>query len=40
MEEPGIDTHGAIDDDGLAISPDGRTAVVQYGTWCSTAKAR
>lgn len=30
-EGPGIDTNGAIDDDGLAISPDGKTAVVQYG---------
>lgn len=30
-EGPGIDTNGTIDDDGLAISPDGKTAVVQYG---------
>ncbi|MEU2080077.1 PQQ-binding-like beta-propeller repeat protein [Streptomyces sp. NPDC013489] len=30
-EGPGIDTNEAIDDDGLAISPDGKTAVVQYG---------
>ncbi|MBP2587127.1 outer membrane protein assembly factor BamB [Streptomyces sp. PvR006] len=30
-EGPGIDTNGAIDDDGLAVSPDGKTAVVQYG---------
>ncbi|MFF4323224.1 PQQ-binding-like beta-propeller repeat protein [Streptomyces sp. NPDC001568] len=30
-EGPVIDTNSAIDDDGLAISPDGKTAVVQYG---------
>ncbi|MGW9372427.1 outer membrane protein assembly factor BamB family protein [Streptomyces xanthophaeus] len=30
-EGPAIDTNGAIDDDGLAVSPDGKTAVVQYG---------
>ncbi|WP_395358611.1 PQQ-binding-like beta-propeller repeat protein [Streptomyces sp. YH02] len=30
-EGPGIDTNGTIDDDGLAISPDGKTTVVQYG---------
>ncbi|MFE4311612.1 PQQ-binding-like beta-propeller repeat protein [Streptomyces sp. NPDC056891] len=30
-EGPGIDTNGTIDDDGLAVSPDGKTAVVQYG---------
>ncbi|MEU6234948.1 PQQ-binding-like beta-propeller repeat protein [Kitasatospora sp. NPDC047058] len=30
-EGPSIDTNGTIDDDGLAISPDGKTAVVQYG---------
>ncbi|MFJ4778016.1 PQQ-binding-like beta-propeller repeat protein [Streptomyces sp. NPDC088762] len=30
-EGPGIDTNGTVDDDGLAISPDGKTAVVQYG---------
>ncbi|ALO10227.1 hypothetical protein AQF52_4633 [Streptomyces venezuelae] len=30
-EGPAIDTNGTIDDDGLAISPDGKTAVVQYG---------
>ncbi|MFE5946031.1 PQQ-binding-like beta-propeller repeat protein [Streptomyces sp. NPDC056480] len=30
-EGPGIDTNGAIGDDGLAVSPDGKTAVVQYG---------
>ncbi|GAA2809829.1 hypothetical protein GCM10010505_39930 [Kitasatospora aburaviensis] len=30
-EGPGIDTNGTVEDDGLAISPDGKTAVVQYG---------
>ncbi|MFF3604032.1 PQQ-binding-like beta-propeller repeat protein [Streptomyces sp. NPDC002463] len=30
-EGPAIDTNGTTDDDGLAISPDGKTAVVQYG---------
>ncbi|MFE5710576.1 PQQ-binding-like beta-propeller repeat protein [Streptomyces sp. NPDC056501] len=30
-EGPAIDTNGTVDDDGLAISPDGKTAVVQYG---------
>ncbi|MFJ5550650.1 PQQ-binding-like beta-propeller repeat protein [Streptomyces sp. NPDC093225] len=30
-EGPGIDTNGTVDDDGLAVSPDGKTAVVQYG---------
>ncbi|MER7768832.1 PQQ-binding-like beta-propeller repeat protein [Kitasatospora sp. NPDC096140] len=30
-EGPGIDTNGTVDDDGLAVSPDGNTAVVQYG---------
>ncbi|MCB5164502.1 PQQ-like beta-propeller repeat protein [Streptomyces bambusae] len=30
-EGPGIDTNGTGDDDGLAVSPDGKTAVVQYG---------
>lgn len=30
-EGPAIDTNGTIDDDGHAVSPDGKTAVVQYG---------
>ncbi|MGW1928590.1 outer membrane protein assembly factor BamB family protein [Streptomyces sp. NPDC001919] len=30
-EGPGIDTNGTVDDDGLAVSPDAKTAVVQYG---------
>ncbi|GLX41306.1 hypothetical protein Sros01_73790 [Streptomyces roseochromogenus] len=30
-EGPGIDANGTVDDDGLAVSPDGKTAVVQYG---------
>ncbi|MFI9213116.1 PQQ-binding-like beta-propeller repeat protein [Streptomyces sp. NPDC053253] len=30
-EGPAIDTNGTTDDDGLAVSPDGKTAVVQYG---------
>ncbi|WP_328927441.1 PQQ-like beta-propeller repeat protein [Streptomyces sp. NBC_00190] len=30
-EGPGIDTNGTIEDDGYAVSPDGKTAVVQYG---------
>ncbi|WP_318211714.1 PQQ-binding-like beta-propeller repeat protein [Streptomyces sp. SJL17-1] len=30
-EGPAIETNGTIEDDGLAISPDGKTAVVQYG---------
>lgn len=30
-EGPGIDANGTVDDDGQAVSPDGKTAVVQYG---------
>ncbi|MYS09048.1 PQQ-binding-like beta-propeller repeat protein [Streptomyces sp. SID6041] len=30
-EGPGVDTNGTVDDDGLAVSPDGKTAVVHYG---------